>query len=96
LRASGGNPGGYITFVDLAGAPVGNPGMIAPSPFLGSYAVLGTDIAFEFDARTETATGHQPGFTLTGPGGEAFFSGSSGIGVGFFTGGQVEAPAVLR
>ena len=72
LLDSGGNPGGYIGFTDNANAG-GNPLMFAPSSYLGNYLLL-NGARFDFDAKVEQSTGHNVQITLSGPGGEAFFS----------------------
>lgn len=71
---SGGNPDGYVGFVD-GGGP-GNPGMFAPASYLGDYLTIGAS-EFTWDAKVATTAGEGVSIYLSGPGGFATFDGSS-------------------
>jgi hypothetical protein len=55
LVSAGGNPGGYVRFIDKDSGAVGNARMTAPSSFLGNYSLLG-QASFEWDAKSEVLT----------------------------------------
>lgn len=77
LLTSGGNPGGYIQFIDQGSSSALAPVMDAPSSYLGDYTSVGSSLQFEFDLKIEqafTTNSFGPLITLSGPGGTANFT----------------------
>ena len=75
-QSSGGNPGGYIQFLD---ATANSTYIYAPGSFLGNYLTLGvTSLSFDADIFAETGVSVVGKYELdlSGPGGAASFFGA--------------------
>ena len=78
--STGGNPGGYAKFTDIAG-PVGDGWLIAPAKFLGNWSGFNEIGLLTWDHRIITYgdidTVLKASVIISGPGGQATFTGSS-------------------
>jgi hypothetical protein len=79
FQASGGNPGGYIQFVDETGD---STVIDAPSAFLGNYLAEGiSSISFDDNIFAETGVSSVAPYEidLSGPGGSASYFGAARV-----------------
>lgn len=71
IVTSGGNPGGYVRFVDTINGYVADD-LHGPSSLQGDYGAL-TNARFEFDMKSEKAAAVGAWITFSGPGGSYYY-----------------------